>query len=76
VFAEREGVKVGTLRHWAWRLGRDVGDVEPKGFVEVVLPPERGSGVEIVVRDEIYVRVARDFDKETLQRVLAVAREH
>jgi hypothetical protein len=36
--------------------------------------PERGdgSGVELLLRDGICVRVARGFDEETLGRVIAI----
>jgi hypothetical protein len=72
-FADFEGIKVGTLRHWAWRLERDARDATSPAFVEVVMPAQGGwSGVEVLLRDGICVRVARDFDESTLVRVIAI----
>ncbi len=59
---------MATLRWWACRA-------EPtgrSGFVEVTLPHGGSdSGVELVLRDGTRVRLEREFDDETLRRVIA-----
>jgi hypothetical protein len=73
LFAANEGVREGTLRHWAWRLGQDEQRAVEPAFVEVVVPHQTsGSGVEIVLRSGMRVRVEREFDEATLSRVIAI----
>jgi hypothetical protein len=68
-FAERLGVKEGTLRHWGWQLSRERSD--SPAFIEVVAP-RRSDPIEIVVRDGVCIRVSAGFDEATLRRVVAV----
>jgi hypothetical protein len=71
-FAEREGVNEATLRHWAWKFGQQGKSEEGPAFVEVVAPvPSRGE-LEVVVHDDLRIRVPTDFDETTLRRLLAV----
>jgi hypothetical protein len=75
-FAREEGVKAGTLRHWAWYLGRQREKAsERSAFVEVVTTVSSRE-LEIVVRDEVRIRVPPDFDEATLRRVLAIMEGH
>jgi hypothetical protein len=71
-FAAIEGVNEGTLRHWAWRIEGDARR-STRGFVQVVVPRQAGwSGIEVLLRDGICVRVDREFDDTTLSRVIAI----
>lgn len=67
-FAERIGVKEGTLRHWAWQLSHERHD--RPAFVEVVAP-RATDAIEIVVRDGIRIRVSNEFDEALLRRVVS-----
>jgi|SRR5580704_2071857 hypothetical protein len=73
-FATAEGLIEGTLRHWAWRLGRD-GVSESVGpecaFVEVALPAGEATVLEVVLRRGVTIRVPTGFDEETLRRAVA-----
>ena len=70
-FAEREGIREGTLRHWAWRFGN--GDRGGPGFLEVVASGSVGaSDLEVVLRNELRIRVPTGFDEGTLQRLVAI----
>jgi len=67
-YAERIGVKEATLRHWAWQLSHEARS-QP-AFVEVVAPRSE-EPIEIVVRKGVRIQVPREFDEETLRRVVA-----
>ena len=74
--ARRGGVSAGSLAWWSWRL-RQPHQVSPRrpraAFVEIdVVEDGAGAadaGLEIVVGAH-RVRVARDFDGATLQRLV------
>ena len=69
-FAEREGLREGTLRHWAWKLrnGREL-----PAFVEVAAPEVvSGGDLELVLRNELRIRVPAGFDERTLQRLVSM----
>jgi transposase len=82
-FASEMGINPQTLSYWRWKLGKTASKAKKKqrGFVEVVAeaaqppsdplqakqPPEP---LEIVVRDELRIRVPAHFDPETLRRVV------
>jgi len=75
-FAESEGVRGGTLRHWAWRLSKEKREgqqvAQAPAFVEFVAPgPGRVDGLEIVLRNEVRIRVPEGFDEATLRRLLS-----
>ena len=74
-FANGEGVRVGTLRHWAWQLrrGRSEGasGATRAAFVEVLAPVARRD-LEIVVGERLRIVVPVDFDGETLRRALEI----
>ena len=84
-FASKHALRAGTLAWWAWRLGkersggksaqvavrRDRTTIEPLTFVEMTsslaLEP-----LEIVLRNELRVRVGASFDEAALVSVLDV----
>ena len=75
-FAEREGFNGYTLRWWACQLRREpiIEDLRPK-FVEVVpaVPVlAEMAGIELVVGNGVRVVVPKDFDENTLSRLLRV----
>src|SRR5579871_499283 len=72
-FAEREGLVEGTLRHWAWQIRNELrhrGSGE-RGFVEVISAVTGAETIEVVLRNEIRIRVPVGFDETTLQRLLS-----
>ena len=86
-FAAEIGVNDRTLAHWKWILGKDVAARSParrrrdRGgvvkFTELALEPTApvpASPIEIVVDQSLVIRVDRQFDEDTLRRVLGVVR--
>lgn len=78
VFAKREQLDEKRVSFWARKV-RKLGDEPAKrAFVRVqarpMLPRQDGV-IEVVVHEELRVRVRGDFDEQVLRRVLAVARE-
>ena len=82
-FAEKVGVTARTLRWWRWKLGTKGSARKPKSMTvrrEAVTPltfvemtdVARSEPIEIVLRNEIRVRVGAAFDGATLGRVLDV----
>jgi len=84
-FAKANGLNAGTLSHWKWRITKEaraakrIAERTSAGddatFVELTLPSSWwrvSDRIEIVIAGEVVVRVASDFDAETLRRVLAV----
>lgn len=80
-FCERRKVLPRTLIWWRWRLGKAAvpGSTKTKRpeFVEVavVAPPVSGPEshpVAIELPGDVVIRVEREFDEETLRRVVAV----
>ena len=81
-FAKREQVDDKRLSFWARRVQKVEGEATKspakESFVRVQPRPtvRRQVGViEVVVHDEVRVRVGGDFDEQVLRRVLAVLRE-
>ncbi|AGP39482.1 IS66 family insertion sequence element accessory protein TnpA [Sorangium cellulosum] len=83
VFAEREGVKAGTLYSWSRRLGMKRSayrQSSEKATLPALLPvvvapsgattPSPGAAREIVFPDGAVVRVPPTFDEDTLARVV------
>ena len=71
-FSAAEGVRPSTLRWWSSALKR----VAPgASFIEVVTPvAAHGSAVstiEVLVRDQVRLRVGGEFDPALLRRVVA-----
>ena len=71
-FSAAEGVRPSTLRWWSSALKR----VAPRAsFIEVVTPVAApGSAVstiEVLVRDQVRLRVGGEFDPVLLRRVVA-----
>lgn len=86
-FAAEIGVNDRTLAHWKWILGKEATTRSPAGrrrdrgavvkFTEVAVEPTAltsGSPIEIVVGGALVIRVDRQFDEDTLRRVLGVVR--
>jgi transposase len=90
VFAERIGVKPGTLSWWKWKLGkkrsprrtrRAAGSsgeastaLSPLTFVEMSAPA-RGEPLEVVLLSGLRIRVPVDFDAVALGRLLSILDE-
>jgi hypothetical protein len=71
-FASREQLNPGTLLWWSSKLGRD--DRAAAAFIEVRPPPSAPSEpgcIDIVLRDEVRIRVSGAFDAALLRRVVA-----
>jgi hypothetical protein len=83
-FAEREGLKAGSLSFWKWKLGQEHGRSDgaeataPVSFVELraeagVASP--GQPFEVELRSGRRVRVAAGFDAAELARLVVVLEE-
>lgn len=72
VFAEREGLNVGTLRWWSSRLARVSTTSARPPVVEVVIDARASSALEVVLASGARVAVPAGFDEATLRRLLAV----
>jgi hypothetical protein len=70
-FCTNEGVSDKTFYQWRKRLGRVSSTSGDVAFVELSAPRSQ-SAVEVVVGEEVRVRVHDDFDAATLNRVLDV----
>jgi len=70
-FAARERVNAGTLAWWSSLLRRAA--PSPAGFIEVasVAALAAPGYIELVLRDEVRIRVSGNFDPSLLRRVLA-----
>jgi hypothetical protein len=69
-FAAREGLNRGTLYRWSAVLGRAT--AAAAGFVEVAPPApavEEGR-IEVVLREQVRIRVSGAFDAGLLRRVV------
>ncbi len=67
-FAKREGFSAERLYRWRRKLAEEA-------FVEIEresVGPDRGGVLEVVLATGRVVRVPRDFDAVTLQRLLAL----
>ena len=87
-FAAAEGVARSTLSWWKWRLGTEAGSAERATrsrrrraaaeavrVVEVAVAPaapRQEAPVELVLGEDVVVRLRRGFDAETLREVVAV----
>jgi len=80
-FAQQEGIRAATLRHWKWRLGADgrsrrEGRRREARFVEIVGPQraERadGEGFEVQLGNGTRVRIPQRFDVDGLRRLLEI----
>jgi hypothetical protein len=73
-FAARNKINAHTLRHWAWQLGRETGDVTSlarvPALIEVHARPAADDRFEIELGDR-RVRVPPSFDADALRRLLA-----
>jgi len=83
-FAQQIGVKESTLRHWKWKLDKlsrtqGVAPARAPGdaFVELIAPTGGTSAVltapepfELVLGNELRVRIPARFDADALQRLL------
>jgi transcriptional regulator with XRE-family HTH domain len=73
--SRRTGIQKSTLAWWGWRGRRE--QRKRTAFVEVgEQVADAGSvGVEIEMANGVRLRLARDFDTETLLRALRALRE-
>jgi hypothetical protein len=75
VFAERYGVRPRRVRRWARQLGpkaQAAVTFHPVRLVGAARPVERKEPIEIVLSEEVRVRVPAGFCAEDLERVLGV----
>jgi len=85
VFAKRAGINANTLSYWKWRLAKSGPPSSASNangfaasFVEVTAPIASNrfnsseAPLEVVLPDDIVVRVRTDFDAVTLRRVIDV----
>jgi transposase-like protein len=80
-FAQEEGVRPATLRHWKWQLradgrGRREGRRREAKFVEIVTPQRtergEGEGFEVQLGNGTRVRIPQLFDGDGLRRLLEI----
>ena len=73
-FCKREGFSTAAFYSWRKRLrvGKPPTKSVPVQFVEV---GAARSSLEVVTTSGVVVRVSRDFDEQTLRRVLDVLRD-
>jgi len=76
-FAEREGLKLGTLSFWKWKLAqarRSGARVSPIRFVELTAAPPAATSTwfEVVLPGSRTVRVPIGFDAAELARLVGV----
>jgi hypothetical protein len=77
-FAARNRIKVHTLRHWAWKLGRERGDVTSVARVPSLIEIHAGAATDDRFEIELggrRVRVPSSFDADALRRLLAALEE-
>ena len=84
-FAEREGIKAGTLSFWKWKLAQrargrgQAPRVAPLQFVEltaqVPAAPSPAMSLELVLRSGLTVRVPNGFHAAELVRLVDVLEE-
>ena len=71
-FSAAEGVHASTLKWWSSALKREAPHAR---FVEVVTPVATpapvASIIEVLIRDQVRLRVCGDFDPALLRRVVA-----
>jgi hypothetical protein len=70
-FCDGAALNRQTLLWWSSKLGREELVAAPRGFVEVVAVAPRADGViEIVVPEQVRIRVSGAFDAAMLRRVV------
>ncbi len=81
--ADRTGIPVHVYRHRITQdkrsaIQEESGAAGPSSFVEVVsssiAPAPSSSGIEIRLTDDLQIHLAKDFDADTLQRLLPIVR--
>jgi len=81
-FAQRVGIKAGTLSHWAWRLGR-TRSAEPRArhtrdggrepqLVELVAGAIADHWFELELGDGRRLRIPAQFEAASLEALLAL----
>ncbi len=83
-FAEREGLKAGSLSFWKWKVGRKSGrrgavpEAEPVRFIELraeAAAQPTAQPFEVELRSGRRVRVTAGFDAAELARLVVVLEE-
>ena len=69
-FAAREGININTLWAWKKRLRGTRGVLPKFAVVSVTSRGERIAPLELVIGEEVVVRVNADFDEATLTRLV------
>jgi transposase len=85
-FARSIGVKAGTLKYWAWRLGHDArkrrraerprpraaARVQPPQFIELIAGAVEDQRFELDLGKGLRLRIPPGFEAAALERVLRV----
>ena len=78
-FSAFEGLHPRTLTWWSSALKRAPRPASAPRFVEVVAPAAlsgpAASTIEILIRDQVRVRICGEFDPALLRRVVAALEE-
>ena len=77
-FADREGLKAGSLSFWRWKLAHDSRrSGKPVRFVELTteVGSSSASRFEVVLRSGRRVRVPGGFERQELARLVQVLEE-
>ena len=69
-YARRNGLKGSAFGYWRKRLAES--SVEKPAFVELKMSAPTKSGIEIVLRNRIRIRVVSDFDEAVLGKLIGV----
>lgn len=65
-YCRSQKLKKSTLGYWRTRLSRE------KGFIEIPIKIESQSSIEIVIRDDIKIRVNTGFNPDLLIETIKV----
>ena len=69
-YARGNDLKESAFGYWRRKLSESCG--EESGFVELKVSGQRMSGIEIVLRNQMRISVASDFDEATLRKLIGV----
>ena len=69
-YARHNDLKGSAFGYWRKKLSEYSG--EKNAFVELKVPAHTKSGIEIVLRNRIRIRVVSDFDEAVLGKLIGV----